>query len=321
MRVVDRLGHTARALFVPREAFAIDVGTGGSAELFSTFGVVDPDSKPDLAQSTTTYFHLVNTTEQPNTSVSTPGWQITNMGSGTSGAFISELVIANDTLLASPIVIVPLGGGASLVPRATFTYSAQSVQLPTSMGPGTYYVGTRVIPAGYDSSATDNLVSVRLTVPAPAPPPTAALHAGSTPWTATGPGALAPYVQTDSVSLQYNSSTEPCCSRYYWGYTTTAPASGAYTFDYRYTGFHSYFAVDAYLEVFVNGPNGMTVTPLKSFTCPGNCGAGFDLSGTQTVTLFAGYTWGIRANGYNFDTTRIFQGTITVVDQRAVVIP
>jgi hypothetical protein len=167
-RVMHGMSVVAHALFVPRDAYAIDVGGGGFAELFSNFAVVDPDSKPDLAQSTApdSYFHVNEIDIVAGGTIPIGSWNVTNAGSGTSGAFTSNLIVASDTALTSTFSVIDIGGASSLVPRANFSYAARDVVVPAT--PGTYFVGTRVVPIGADSISSDDWVSVRVIVHAPA---------------------------------------------------------------------------------------------------------------------------------------------------------
>jgi hypothetical protein len=118
-----------------------------------------------------------------------------------------------------------------------------------------------------------------------------------------------------SVTLGYNFyyPEPPQYDQQTWTYTTTAVASGSFTFDWTYNGFHSYFAISEGLEAYANGPSGQTVIPLASGSCPESCPT-FSHFGTATLILTAGYTWGVRASGTNFDTSRTLQGTITITD-------
>jgi hypothetical protein len=150
-RMMHSVSRAAHALFVPEDAWAIDQGGGGLTLGFSNFAVVDPQSTPDLAQSTApgSYFAVTQTQLLPGSTVATTAWSITNLGSGTSGAFTSDIVVATDSLLTSAVSTVPLGGAPSLVPRASYGYTSQAVTVPTT--PGTYFIGTRIAVAGADS--------------------------------------------------------------------------------------------------------------------------------------------------------------------------
>ena len=310
---VHRLSVAARTLVTPREAYAIDVGMGGESSFFSTFGIVDPESKADLAQSTVpaTAFHSTSDSLAVGVPAPIASWNISNVGNGTSGAFMSDVIVAYDAALANVVSTTSVGGAASLVPLATFTYGALNVPMPST--PGTYYVGTRITPAGFDSSATNNWTSVKVVVKAPAVPQTV----GAAPWTGAGNGTVTATVNNPtSVTLGYNFyyPEPPLYDQQTWTYTTNAVASGNLTFDWTYTGFHSYFQISEGLEAYANGPTGPTVIiPLASGSCPESCPS-FSYNGTVTLPLIAGYTWGIRASGKNYDYSRTLQGTITLTN-------
>jgi hypothetical protein len=315
--LVSRAATAVGRFLAPNEALAIDVGGGGESSFFSSFAVVDPLSQADLAQTTVpaTAFSATSVSLAVGAPVPLASWQITNIGSGTSGAFTSNVIVANDTALTSVISTTAVGGGASLVPFATYTYPAMNVSLPST--PGTYFVGTRIVPVGADSSASDNWTSVRVVVNAPV----SAQTSGAAPWTAAGNGTLNATVNSPtSVTLGYNFyyPDPPMYDQQTWTYTTTATTTGSFTFGWTYNGFHSYFAISEGLEAYANGPAGETVVPLASGSCPGSCPT-FSYNGTATLPLTAGYTWGVRASGKNYDTARILQGTITVTDP--VIIP
>ena len=305
----------AKRLVTPNTANAIDVGGGGLVEIFSTFGVVDPQGQADVALSTGQYFAPLMTTALQGDVIPTTSWNVANLGSETSGAFTSNLVLATDSLLTNAITTVPLGGGASLVPNATYSYAAQSMPIPPTLNPGTYFLGTRVIPAGADSSATDDVVSFRITVNSSAP--AAVQHAGSSAWTGAGNGTLTETVLTDSVSLHYD-DTPSGYSEQQWTFATTAVSTGAYNFSWSYGGLHSWFQSHQALEAFADGPSGTTTIQLVPLDYL-NTGNGFGYSGTATLPLTQGYNWGVRPSGGHFDSSQILVGTVTIADN--VVIP
>jgi hypothetical protein len=315
----------ARRIFVPDDVYAIDIGVGGLVDDFSMFGVVDPLSQADLAQSniSATKFSAASVSLAVGVPVPLTAWNVTNLGSGTSGAFTSNVVVANDSALTSVINTTTLGGAASLVPLATYTYPAASITMPTA--PGTYFVGTRIVPVGADSSATDDWTSVRVVVNAPYTGPQTV---GAQSWTGAGPGTVSATVnKADSVTLKYdfNYSTNEAIVNIdghsvfpwqQWTYSTTAVSSGVYSFNWQYSGDHNYFNAYAKLEAFANGPNGEVVVPLIPYVSYtgnyGNVSGPFTLYGNATLTLTPGYAWGVRPAGYNYDYFRSLQGTLTL---------
>jgi hypothetical protein len=319
--LAQRLTHgvtwIATKLFIPQDVYAIDVGIGGSAESFSMFGVVDPQGKADLAQSTSTSsrFQPAATSVVTGNTLSIPAWSVTNLGNATSKAFTSTVIVASDTALASPVLVTTLGGAPSLVPGATFTYAAMTIAMPSAAG--SYFVGTKITPVGADSTAANDWISVRVTVSTPSLTSYSVVVA---PWTAAGPGTLtATATGPHSMQFTYNfdyseSQTGFPFPTQQWVYSSTAAATGNFTFNWTYDGFHSYFNIGEALEAFAYGP-GETVTaiPLASGSCPASCPP-FSYSGTATLPLTSGYTWGVRPSGYNYDSARKLQGTVTISD-------
>ncbi len=313
---VHRLSVAARTLVTPREAYAIDVGMGGEALFFSTFAVVDPLSQADLAQSTAaaTAFHSTSDSVAVGAPAPIAAWNITNIGSGTSGAFTSQVIVANDAALTSVISTTAVGGAASLVPFATYAYPAVNVAMPST--PGTYYVGTRIVPAGSDALASNDWASVRVVVKAPAVlvPQTV----GAAPWTAGGPGVTSATVAPNDVLLSYNHN--PSGYDYHtWTYTSTAVATGNFTFNWAYAGLHSWYHVTQHLEAFANGSTGETVVQLVNVYIWGSAGD-FSFFGTTTLPLTAGFTWGVRPAGQHYDGSQILQGTVHLTEAIPVVV-
>lgn len=429
------LVHRASRLLAPREAYAIDVGGGGFADFFSSFGVVDPASIADLAQSTPT-FSLVSTSLTTGGPAQVGAWSIHNVGSGTSAPFTSSVIIATDSLLTTPVATFAAGGAAALVPGSSYAYPTMSITLPPAVVPGTYFIGTSIVPSGADSSGSDNTVSVRVTVssgaadiavltgfstsvtsivqgnslmasgfnvknvggltagpftasmvlasdtlltsvvssqaiggptglapsvtyaygttpvaisPCVAPgsyfvgpqlhpvsldadasndrtsirisvladaPPTSQ-SAGSSSWTAAGAGTVTSQVNPHCANLKYN-DVPSGYSQQTFAFTTTAVATTSYSFNWTYTGLHSWFQAYAELEAFANGPDGETVVSLQPSTSVYDF---FSFGGSASLPLTAGYTWGIRAKGVHFDSSQILLGTISVADTPPVFIP
>ncbi len=325
MGLLHRATRVARGILVPADVYAIDVGAGGPVDFFSTFGTVDPLSQADLAQSTlpATKFSATSVSLAVGAPVPLAAWNVTNLGSGTSGAFTSNVIVANDSALTSVIYTTTLGGAASLVPLATYTYPAASITMPTA--PGTYFVGTRIVPVGADSSATDDWTSVRIVVNAPFTGPQTV---GAQSWTGTGPGTVSATVNTaDSVTLKYDFNYSPTENIVnidghsvfpwqQWTYSTTAVSSGLYSFNWQYSGEHYVFNAYAKLEAFANGPSGEVVVPLIPYVSYtgnyGNVNGPFIFYGSGTLTLTPGYTWGVRPAGYNYDSNLALHGTLTL---------
>jgi hypothetical protein len=316
----------ARRLLVPEDVYAIDVGLGGFVDDFSMFGIVDPQGIADLAQSTP-QFSLASPSLTTGGAAQIGTWAVRNVGSATSTAFTSSVIIATDSLLTTPVATFAAGGvAAAIVPGSSFTYPAISITLPPAVVPGTYFIGTKVLPTSADSSASDNLVSVRVVVSAPVLTQTV----GAATWTGSGPGTVNATVNNPNlVTLGYgfiysadenivNIDGHSVFPWQTWTYSTNAVSSGTYRFDWNYTGYHHTFNAYAKLEAFASGPSGEVVVPLVPYVSYdgnyGNVQEGFTFTGTTTLTLTAGYAWGIRPSGYNYDSFRELRGTVTLTD-------
>lgn len=170
-RLVHRTLAAAARAVTPRNAYAIDVGGGGFVESFSVFGIVDPFGKADIAQSTTagTRFRILETEGFAGDTIIIPSWTIRNAGSATSGSVSGVISLATEALMTSPISSIPVATIAALVPGETHAYAPTQFILPYTLAPGTYYLGTIASHTRPDSTASDDAVSIQLTVLNPSP--------------------------------------------------------------------------------------------------------------------------------------------------------
>lgn len=144
----------------------------------------------------------------------------------------------------------------------------------------------------------------------PAPPP-------ATAWTAAGPGTV--NVVTDGTAgdaeMNYHLTGFAVFSTQSWTFSTTANTAGAVTLPFNYSGFHAFFQVRVFLEAFVSNTSGTTTTSIFSLG-PVNCctypSGGFNESGSITLNVQAGDTYGFRFGGSNFDSNSTLQGTFIV---------
>ena len=170
-RLMHRTLVAATRALTPRNAYAIDVGGGGSAELFSVFGIVDPLGKPDLAFTSSPT--VSRSDALPGDPLTVGPYTFTNAGSATAGAFSNAIVLATDTaLIASAVTLASPASVPSLVPRSNVSAAASSVTIPTSIAPGTYFIGIRADIGGtvVESDETNNVTSVRIVVRKPVDP-------------------------------------------------------------------------------------------------------------------------------------------------------
>jgi hypothetical protein len=105
-----------------------------------------------------------------------------------------------------------------------------------------------------------------------------------------------------------------------WDFHTTAEAGGSETLPYCWRGFHAYFAVTAQLNAYVTHLGVTTFTPLVNEGPVGCCdppSAGFHYTGTVTLNVQTGDTYGFQFGGRNHDTERILLGTFSVFSTNA----
>jgi MYXO-CTERM domain-containing protein len=88
-------------------------------------------------------------------------------------------------------------------------------------------------------------------------------------------------------------------------FTVIAAATGIVTFDYTYSGFHSFFATQA--QFFTIGD---TIDLIEDFAPFGN----FSVSGSATINVTEGSPFGFRVGGRNFDSNSQLNGTLTITN-------
>ena len=102
-----------------------------------------------------------------------------------------------------------------------------------------------------------------------------------------------------------------------WDFHTVASQTRTVKLAWNYTGFHSFFNVTVGLNAFVTHGATTTTTPLVN-AGPADCctppSGGFTYSGTISLPVQAGDTYGFKMSGHNFDTAKTLQGTLTVDD-------
>lgn len=102
-----------------------------------------------------------------------------------------------------------------------------------------------------------------------------------------------------------------------WRFSTTAAADGAVVLSYTYSGFHAFFQVRVGLSAFVTSGGVTTNSPLVN-DGPVNCctppSGGFSYTGTVTLSVHAGDTFGFDMTGSNADSDRRLLGTLTITD-------
>src|SRR5204863_4822589 len=136
------------------------------------------------------------------------------------------------------------------------------------------------------------------------------------PWTGSGPGTVN-IVSDGSVynpQFQYQLLGDTHDDRT-WDFHTTADADGSVTLPYCWRGFHAFFQVTADLLAYVTHSGVTTATTLVN-DGPVDCctppSAGFHYTGSVTLNVLAGDTYGFMFGGKNFDSNETLQGTFTL---------
>lgn len=91
-------------------------------------------------------------------------------------------------------------------------------------------------------------------------------------------------------------------------FSTTATQTGALTLDWSYAWFHSWYLSFASLTFFANSASGVVETPVYS----SSVGPGALVSGSITLNLSQGYSWGVRASGGNYNAPPDISGIVTL---------
>jgi hypothetical protein len=136
------------------------------------------------------------------------------------------------------------------------------------------------------------------------------------PWTGSGSGTTTvvsdgtsgPAVFTYSDHENFEGS---------WTFSTVASQTRTVNLAWDYTGFHSFFQVTVGLDAFVTHGATTTTTPLVN-DGPVDCctppSGGFSYSGTISLSVQAGDTYGFAMRGSHFDIAMALEGTLTVDD-------
>lgn len=134
----------------------------------------------------------------------------------------------------------------------------------------------------------------------------------------TPPGGL---TQCATFGYNINLNSNPatgCCgggvSLRTWTFQTTAANTGTATFQWHYTGFHTYFAVTALFHAFSGNATPITLYsagPVNCCTSPSN---GFDVSGIGSIAVTQGMPFGFIVGGSNGDSNSQLNGTLTITN-------
>lgn len=135
------------------------------------------------------------------------------------------------------------------------------------------------------------------------------------PFTGSGPGTVTvspnSTVPADQFTFNYGFNGTSGS----WSFTALALDTGVHTINYSGGGDHAYYQASAYAGVFTTDANG-TVTTQTLFSS-GTFGP-FSYSGTVSLNLVAGQTYGFNFSGSNFDSANYLVGNLQITDVTAV---
>lgn len=138
-----------------------------------------------------------------------------------------------------------------------------------------------------------------------------AAHAAPVLWSITGPGTTTATQTGGEASLSYN-RPGPFYGVDIWEVRGVATSDGSATFEWDYTGFHSYFRVTALLNT-TEGDTLIATGPTSGGGGPPS--GGFSYSGSYTFTgLTAGDVIGFNMGGSHFDTAETKTGTLRLTE-------
>ena len=88
------------------------------------------------------------------------------------------------------------------------------------------------------------------------------------------------------------------------------PESGIVSFDWVYTGYHAWYQANAFFRVFADGEE---IVAVDRQAVSGN----FTFSGSESIKVSKGGTFGFEIGGGNYDTDCTLRGTLTITNSPA----
>lgn len=160
----SRIVAAAASVFAPKTLYAIDRGGGGEAFRFSNFATVDPESRADVAPSTT--FTLSSSSVAVGGSLTINAWSIENLGTAAAPGVTPTVVLARDSAMTQELQTLATLPTRAIAPLQPVAVEPLDVAMPGSLTPGTWFVGVRLVSSGVnaESDLTNNHVSARVTV-------------------------------------------------------------------------------------------------------------------------------------------------------------
>ena len=133
-------------------------------------------------------------------------------------------------------------------------------------------------------------------------------------WTGAGPGDTA--AQPSGAEFTYSITRDDFDAKR-WTYSAIASQDSVITLEYEYRGYHAFFAVEVFLDAFVDDQTNKTVTHLVD-DGPVNCctspSGGFTYTGSHTFNVAAGDEYGWEMGGTNSDSDNRLQGTFKILE-------
>jgi hypothetical protein len=131
-----------------------------------------------------------------------------------------------------------------------------------------------------------------------------------TNWSTSGTTAVTLSSSANSLSFSYN-DTDYSYGIDNWTFTNTATANQTLTFNWENSGIFSWFETSDVVTAFSYNSMGVeTVNTLVNNSPSGN----FDELGSETLSVYAGKTYGFTITGSNYDSSRILEGTFAISD-------
>ncbi|TMV46617.1 hypothetical protein FE783_25235 [Paenibacillus mesophilus] len=131
-------------------------------------------------------------------------------------------------------------------------------------------------------------------------------------WTASGPGMRAAVVEaaTGDMNFSYQFTGSQVHSGLSWNYTSTATVTESVYYNWIYTGLHAWFQASAKVDAFAYGPD----NDYREVTLfDGDVWHYFTYSGQSKLQVHAGYAYGFKIYGKNFDSNTILSGNLAIV--------
>lgn len=130
----------------------------------------------------------------------------------------------------------------------------------------------------------------------------------STTWTSAGSGNSTVVESTYGVGFSYDYPYTNSYEERNWEFSAIATDTGVLNYNWDYTGMHAWFQARAKVTAFVENDGVRSTTVLYNNDVYGN----FDMSGTSSLQLTAGDTYGFTITGYNFDGSKHLRGSLKV---------